>query len=144
MIKQDYLSRLIKEFSERVSISLDRALIKKDPQGVLDTEEAIGDLLELDPATVLVLEPESFALMVTLGGTGEVVASYIAYALQKVADAYGKDAHASANKEAQVNLQELASLRRAQAQALLASFGITEQSVPEELVKLDQAIKASE
>lgn len=144
MIKQDYVSRLIKQFSERVSITLNTALIKENPEGIGETEEAIGALLELDPNTLFALEPESFVLMVTLGGTGEMVSRHVAYALNKLADAYTKQAQKASNKVAKKSLQDVANLRRAQASALLASFGITSQEVPEELKKINQAIKDAE
>lgn len=144
MIKQDYITRLIKQFSERATFTLDKALIKKDPSGVGETEEAIGELLELDPNTVLSLEPDSFVLMVTLGGTGEMVSRHIAYVLDKVADAYLAQVSTSQSEQDRAALQELAALRRAQSAALLAHYGIAALEVPDDLATIDKAIKAVE
>lgn len=141
MIKRDYLQRLIEEFSKEVSISLREALINKDPDAIDATEDQIGKVLDLDAQTVLSLSPESFVTMVTLGGTGEALSTHIAYALNRIADGYSRQITSDLSEDERAELQSVATLRRQQAQALLAAFDQHASGVPNSLKDLDRELE---
>lgn len=141
MIQKDYLTRIIESFNKRVSITLKEALVTRSQEGIEETEEAIGDLLELDPKTVLALTPESFVTMVQLSGNGDVVGDYLAYALDGVADAYLLQLNGSMTEEQRDEIRSLAKLRRAQARGVALAFGIDRSGVPEPFRELDRDVQ---
>lgn len=140
MIKRDYLQQLIQSFTDTCKTTLENALVKREASGIPATEEAIGELLELDPQTLLSLAPESFVTMVTLGGTGEAISRHVAYALNRLADAYLLQINSDMDESARENLKNVAALRREQAAALLAAFDPTGAGVPEDFAAVDQEI----
>lgn len=125
MLERDYILELINQFVDGVSEALRRA-VAGDPSGTADVERQIGELLELDPSTALVLAPDSLVTMMVISGMADSVASYVRYALDRLATLYEREGN-----------DDLAGLRRLQAQAVAESFNCETDEVPEELVTLD-------
>ncbi|MDJ1120992.1 hypothetical protein QJ043_00055 [Olsenella sp. YH-ols2217] len=141
MIQKDYLSKIIESFNKQVNVTLKDALVVRSEEGIRATEEAVGELLELDAATVLALTPESFLTMVQLSGTGDVVGDYLAYALDGLADAYLLQLNGSMSEEQRAEVRAVAKLRRAQARAVALAFGIDRSGVPEPFRELDREVQ---
>lgn len=123
MLHRDYLTEVVGEFVQEVSRALRRG-VAGDADGVAEAERQVGDILELDPKIALSLAPDSLVTMVLLSGVGDSVASYIRYALDRVADLYEREGNT-----------DLAGLRRLQARAVGESFGC--EGVPAEFEELD-------
>lgn len=126
MLQHDYLMEIIQQFARAVSSALRRALAQKDEAAAQEVEAAVGELLQLDPQTAMSLAPGSLVTMMQLAGTGDVVSGYVAFSLNKLADAYDG-----------MGQQDVAQQRRAQAQAVADAFGASLDEVPEELRDLD-------
>lgn len=125
MLQRDYVLEIIGQFVEGVSRALRRAAAgEKD--GLVATEQEIGELLELDHATALSLAPDSLVTMMVLSGMGDSVAAYVCYALERLARLY----EAAGDEDA-------AGLRRLQARAVAESFGCDPSAPPAELAALD-------
>lgn len=125
MLQRDYVLEIIGQFVEGVSRALRRAEAgEKD--GLVATEQEIGELLELDHATALSLAPDSLVTMMVLSGMGDSVAAYVCYALERLARLY----EAAGDEDA-------AGLRRLQARAVAESFGCDPDTPPAELAALD-------
>ena len=125
MLQRDYVLEIVGQFVEGVSRSLRRAALgEKD--GLVATEREIGELLELDPQTALALAPDSLVTMMVLSGMGDSVASYVCYALDRLARLYERAGD-----------EDAAGLRRLQARAVAESFGCDPAEAPAELVALD-------
>ena len=90
-----------------------------------------GELLDLDGATALSLDASSLVTMMELSGIADSLASYVCYALLRVADAYEARGDAA-----------LAAVRRGQATAVSGAFLCELGSVPAELRELDEDIAA--
>lgn len=131
MLERDYITRIIETFSKSIVRALHITLVLEDYDGITEIEKAVGEALELDPTMLFALDPESFVTMMRLGGNGEALSDYVSYALEGLSDAY----RAEGNKEA-------AKLRRAQARAVAAAFGVSRNSVPKEFRDLDKEIQA--
>ncbi|MDO4536544.1 MAG: hypothetical protein Q4B54_00115 [Coriobacteriales bacterium] len=131
MLHRDYLLDVIEQFVSSVSRSLARALLQRDMDAAEEVEAAIADLVQLDPNTAMALAPESLVTMMMLSGTGDAVAGYAAYALNKLGDAYDR-----------MNQPELADMRREQAAAIANTFGANVNEIPEELRELDESLRA--
>lgn len=129
MLEHDYVLELISTFARAVARGLRRALGRGDAEGVAEVEQAVGDLLELDPETALSLAPDSLVTMMLLSGTGDALAGYVAYALRRLGDV-----------EERRGEGDLAGLRRAQARAVAESFGHEPDEVPEEFADLDDEL----
>lgn len=125
MLQRDYILEIVGQFVDGVSDALRRA-VAGQPDGVEGVERQIGELLELDPGTALALAPDSLVTMMVISGMGDSVASYVCYALDRLARVY----------EARGD-DELAGLRRLQARAVAESFQCDPADVPEELAPLD-------
>ena len=125
MLQRDYILEIVGQFVEGVSDALRRA-VRGEASGAADVERQIGDLLDLDAATALSLSPDSLVTMMVLSGMGDSVASYVCYALGRLADVYERDGN-----------DDAAGLRRLQAQAVAESFSCDPADVPEELAALD-------
>lgn len=119
MLQKDYILEIVGDFVEGVAKHLDAALAG-DAEATGEVEQDIAGLLDLDPEVALSLAPDSLVTMMVLSGMGDSVASYVTYALVRVADAY----------EAQGDA-DTAILRRAQATAVAESFGCDLTAVPE-------------
>ena len=126
MLHRDYLLEVIEQFVSTVSQALARALLERDLDAAVEVEEAIAELVQLDPETAMSLAPESLVIMMQLSGTGDAVAGYAAYALNRLGDAYERMGDA-----------ELASMRRDQALAVADAFGADINEIPEELRDLE-------
>lgn len=119
MFERDYIVEIVGEFARRVGLALRRAL-DGDQTGVADAEREVADLLELDPQVALALAPDSLVTMMVLSGMGDAVASYVCYALERVARLYDRAGD-----------EDLAGLRHLQAKAVAESFGCDPEDVPE-------------
>jgi hypothetical protein len=129
MLQRDYLLEVIARFVEALMRAFRLAIEKGDEQGCKQVEQAVADLLELDPDTFSVLAPNSLVQLMELSGIGESVSEYVGYALDRVADVY-EDMGDGATAE----------LRRAQAEAIEAAYGGDLTHVPEELDELDREL----
>ena len=130
MLERDYILELISQFVEGVAKAF-RRVADGDAAGTADVERQIGDLLELDPSTALALAPDSLVTMMVLSGMGDSIASYVCYALDRLATLYEREGN-----------EDLAGLRRLQARAVAQSFECDENDVPPELAELDEKIFA--
>lgn len=129
MLQHDYLLEIIGQFVQTVTRALLQVFRDRDFSAISEIEHSVAELLDLDEETAMSLSPQSLVTMMTLSGVGESVASYAAYALDKVADAYeleGDDAKAE--------------IRREQAAAIASAFNAGDE-VPEEFADLDAAIR---
>lgn len=126
MLHKDYLLEVIEQFVSSVTQALAQALLQRDLDAVDEVEAAVADLVQLDPETAMALAPESLVTMMMLSGTGDSVAGYAAYALNRLGDAYDN-----------MGQPELGQMRREQAAAIAASFGSDVNEVPEEFADLE-------
>jgi len=112
MLQQDYLMRLIVNLAIAMREALARSGGLSDTAGQrLHLEDAIGEAADMDPDVLLALAPESISTMLWLGNLNDSVAEYIVHALMLDANYLDEDGY-----------DELASLRRQQAQAIASSF----------------------
>lgn len=125
MLQRDYVLEIVDQFVEGVSDALRRAL-RGEAGATDDIERQIGELLDLDPGTALVLAPDSLVTMMVISGIGDSVAGYVCYALSRLATIYGRE-----------GADDLAGLRRLQARAVAESFGCDPSAPPAELAALD-------
>ncbi len=133
MLHRDYLLEVIDQFVSTVSRALSRALLERDLDAAAEVEEAVAELIQLDPDTAMSLSPESLVVMMQLSGTGDAVAGYAAYALNRLADAYERSGDAG-----------VAELRRGQAQAIASAFGADLDQIPEELREVEERLNLGE
>lgn len=133
MLQHDYIIGLIQEFAIAVSAALRRCFLERGEAGTQESgqevEAAVGRLIELDPETAMALSPSSLVTMIQLSGVGESVAGYVAWTLNKLADAYDRDGN------------PLASVRRAQATAIANEFGCDLSDCPEEFEDLEHELE---
>ncbi|MDO4806212.1 MAG: hypothetical protein Q4A07_03095 [Coriobacteriales bacterium] len=130
MLHKDYLLEVIEQFVSSVSQALARALLQRDLEAAEDVEAAVADLVQLDPQTAMALAPESLVTMMLLSGTGDSVAGYAAYALNRLGDSYQN-----------MGEYELAELRRDQANAIAESFGADLNQIPQEFAELEAQLR---
>lgn len=133
MLHKDYLLEIISRFVESVSVALKKALLERDLDAAQEVEDSVAALIDLDPNTAMNLSPDSLVTMLLLSGIGDSLASYVAYALDRVGDAYD-DAGDSAT----------ATLRWDQAEAVAESFGCDQNEVPPEFVELDVELSVAD
>ena len=126
MLHRDYLLEVIEQFVSTVSRALASALLERNFDAADEVEEAVADLMQLDRDTAMSLAPESLVTMMVLSGTGDAVAGYAAFALNRLGEAYER-----------IGEHELAEARKAQARAIADSFGASLDEVPEELRELN-------
>ncbi|MDO4797832.1 MAG: hypothetical protein Q4A01_07415 [Coriobacteriales bacterium] len=126
MLHRDYLLEVIEQFVNGISQSLVRVFVHRDLDAAQDVEEAVAELVQLDPETAMSLAPESLVTMMMLSGTGDAVAGYAAYALNRLGEAYERAGEV-----------ELGEARKAQAQAIADSFNADLDEIPQELRELD-------
>lgn len=131
MLHRDYLLEVIQQFVSSISQELARALLQHDIGAAEDVEAAVADLMQLDPSTAMALAPESLVTMMYLSGTGDAVAGYAAYALNRLGDAYEN-----------MGEHDLAQIRRDQAVAIAEAFGADLNDIPEELRPLEAQLNA--
>lgn len=129
MLQHDYLLEIIHQFVQTISSALLRAVVDHDETAAREVEAAVGELLQLDPETAMSLAPDSLVTMMQLAGTGDAVSGYVAYSLNRLAQAYdGMGKH------------DTAQLRRQQAAAVAQAFGANVDEVPEELRDLESSL----
>lgn len=132
MLQHDYIIGLIQEFGVAVSAALREAFhargAKQASESEQEVEQAIGQLIDLDPATAMALSPDSLVTMIDLSGVGESVAGYVAWTLDRLADVY------------EMHGDPLASVRRAQAAAVATQFGFDLSTCPEEFEDLEREL----
>ena len=130
MLHRDYLQQVIQQFVSTISHSLVRALLDRDLGAAEEVENAIAELVQLDPATAMALSPESLVVMMTLAGTGDAVSGYAAYALMRLSEAYDD-----------MGEHDLAALRADQAYAIADAFHGNVNEIPEELRALEERLR---
>lgn len=131
MLQRDYIVEMTRRFGEVLSKRLRAAMLDADPDAIHDLEDAVGNLLDLDGATALSLDPDSLVTMMELSGIADSLAEYVTYALLRIADAY----------EVRGSMG-IATARRQQAEAICKSFMVKYDHVPEEYRELDAEIAA--
>jgi hypothetical protein len=129
MLQHDYIIDLIQHFCAVVLPSLRAALLRRDRDSVVTVERAVGQVLDLDPDCAMSLSPESLVTMMQLSGVGESVAGYVAYALNRVGDAYESMGDATG------------ATRHAQAAAVASAFHWNLSTCPEEFEDLERELK---
>ena len=112
MFERDYLTRLFTNLAAAIRKTIFKE--NKDPRGSADTlEAAIGNATDIDGDALLSLAPESMASILQVTGTDPKVCGYIAHTLllesQYLTEA-GDD--------------DLAAIRRGQAEALAQAYGV--------------------
>ncbi len=133
MLHRDYLLEIIARFVESIMRALRHAVLEGNETSAQEVEDSIAALLDLDPQTAMNLSPDSLVTMMLLTGMGDSIASYVAYALDKVGDAYDTAGN-----------QEKAELRWDQAQAVAESFNCNMEDIPPEFAELDAELAAAE
>lgn len=133
MLHRDYLLEIIARFVDTVTVALRRALFDGKFEAAREVEDSIAALLDLDPATAMNLSPDSLVTMMLLSGMGDALAQYVSYALDRVGDAYDD-----------MGEEATARLRWDQAEAVAESFGVDQNTIPEEFADLEAEIEATE
>lgn len=128
MLQKDYILEIVGQFASGISRAL-RLAAKGDEDALTDVERQVAELVELDYETALSLAPDSLVTMMVLSGMGDSVASYVRYALDRVARLYERAGN-----------EDLAGLRCLQARAVAESFNCDDDDVPEELRALDEEL----
>ena len=126
MLQHDYILEVVGKFVESVAVALLGIFKRRDFTHIGEAENAVAELLDLDPETAMALSPESLVTMMRLSGVGDTVAAYAAYALRKVGEAYELEGDA-----------EVGALRIAQARAISQAFDVEEGEVPPEFAELE-------
>ena len=129
MLQRDYIMMLITQFVDAVTDPLLHAAVHQDLKSIHEAEHAVGDLLQLDPETALMLTPESLVTMMDLSGIGDTVEGYAAYVLNKLASLYERRGD-----------DKTSELRLAQARAVAVAFGWDLSNIPDELADLDRQL----
>ena len=113
MLEQDYLMRLLMQFFAAINRSIQREQEDEDPQDAADIlEQAIGQVTEMDGATLLSLSPDSIAQVMQVSGIDPNVTQFVARSMLLE----------SVYLEKGGNI-ELARVRDAQARAIASSYG---------------------
>ena len=133
MLHRDFLLEIITRFVDIVSVALLGAVRRHDVNSARDVEDSVAALLDLDPQTAMNLSPDSLVTMMILSGMGDSLASYVAYALDRVGDAYDD-----------MGDKRLAALRWDQAEAVAESFGCDQSQIPEEFAELEATLASEE
>lgn len=133
MLHRDYLLEIIARFVETVTAALRHAVLEGDELSAHEVEDSVAALLDLDPQTAMNLSPDSLVTMMLLSGMGDSLASYVAYALDRVGDAYDD-----------MGDHQRATLRWDQAQAVAESFGCDQSDVPEEFAPLELELSVAD
>lgn len=126
MLEQDYLMRIFLQFAEILRRSWFKARDEHDPKAAADMlENAVGDAVDIDGATLLSLAPESMAAILQVSGTDPRVTEYMARSLM-LASVYLREAGEDA----------VADLRLEQARALADAYGLELPDDPSEMAGL--------
>ena len=117
MLEQDYLMRIFLQFAEILRRSWFKARDEHDPKAAADMlENAVGDAVDIDGATLLSLAPESMAAILQVSGTDPRVTESV----------YLREAGEDA----------VADLRLEQARALADAYGLELPDDPSEMAGL--------
>lgn len=132
MIHKDYLEEILQNFSGKVRDALREIIEGNNSDGCEQAEQAIAQLLELNPSFALSLDPTSLVMMLKLNGVGYSVAHYVGYTLNLLSEVY-----------ARLENVPLSELRLAQAQALAQNFDFDVQECPVEFKDAVETLKLS-
>jgi len=136
MLQRDYLLEVISQFVEAIVRAMRLALFSENPverfEAIGDAEKSVASLLDLDADLALQLAPESLVTMMVLSGIGDSLASYVAYTLNLLGDAYED-----------MGESDTAAIRREQARAVGESFGCDPTEAPPELADFDAEVTAA-
>ncbi len=122
MLHRDYILELVNRFVEVLVRDFERIRAVGDTEAITEMEEAIAELVELEPVMLLSLAPESLATFVSLSPQADAVAPYLVWGLGRVAEAL--DA---------VGDGFTANLRRDQARAVADAMGIDAEALPDDV-----------
>ncbi len=125
MLHRDFLEEMIENFTREVVQHLPVAIQNGDKEAMDSTEASVARLLELDPSYALGLAPQSLVMMLQLNGVGYALASYAAYVLHRLSEAYAAQGDMAT-----------AELREQQAQAIATAFNYDLNEVPQGLEAL--------
>lgn len=130
-IRNDYLTDMIMRFAQTLTCGLEKSLTGAINGAAAQDgcEQVVGEVLDMDAQTALALSPASLVTMMQISAVDDRLAVYVAYCLERLAGlAEGAD-------------DALASVRRDQAQAVAAAYGIAAGTVPPEV---QQALAAQQ
>lgn len=125
MLERDYLEYMLGHFVETVVRALTHAQGSFNAEDVQAVEQEVADVIDLSRDAAMALAPDSLVTMIVLSEVGESMSSSLAFALNKVADLYE-----------QAGQEDLAGLRRLQAEAIAASFPPEKSELPRALAEL--------
>ena len=131
MLHKDYITEMTERFGDALTRWLKPAVLEGDLESIGGVEAAVAELMDLDAATALALDPASLVTMMSLSGIADSVAGCVSYALLRLGDAYDELGRAN-----------VAEVRRAQAEAIAGAFGAELGSIPEEYLDLERSIAA--
>ena len=129
MLERDYILMVITEFVRTVTEALRLSHFDRSEEAFQQVEAAVAELVGLDAQTAMSLSADSLVQVMVLSGVGAGVAGHAAYALDRLADEY-EDA----------GQEDVAEVRRAQAEAIAESFGWDLNQIPKELAELDDEL----
>ncbi len=89
--ENDYVMRLIEQMGGMIRRALERLRLGADEEPYELTEAAIGLALDMDPATVLRMSPQSLVSLIEIGNLDDRVVALIAEAIEVEAEAYQAD-----------------------------------------------------
>lgn len=127
MLQRDYLLELISNFCDAMHKLLGQCCIHHDEPSIKQAEAEIAEILQLDRETALSLSPDSLVTMMVLSGTSDSVASYVAYSLLRLSEAYAYHGKA-----------RLSQIRHDQAVAIAKEYQWNLAEVPEGMREFDQ------
>ena len=130
MLEHDYIQEIIDKFVQAVMEPIRRALLDKDLASAETVEHQIAEMMSLSVDTAMNLAPESLCTMMLLSGIGDSIAGYAAWSLLRLSEVY-----------AAAGMQDVADLRRAQAEAIGREFMYDISETPVEFEELDQEIR---
>lgn len=131
MLHKDYITEMTRRFGDVLTRWLKPAVVDGDLESIVGIETAVAELMDLDAATALSLDPNSLVTMMSLSGIADSVAGYVSYALLRLADGYDTLGNSST-----------AELRRTQASSVAAAFGAELGSIPQEYIDLERSISS--
>lgn len=113
MLEQDYLMRMLLQFFKAMVRSNEMIMEQKNPQDAADSlEDAIGNAVEMDGATLLSLSPESIAQIMRVTEIDPNITQFVARSML-LESVYLEQAGDTA----------LSQLRAAQARSIAAEYG---------------------
>lgn len=113
MITEDYLTRLFVTFIQALMKARSRAIDEEDMQGAADLlENAIGNAANMDASMFLNLAPESISQILQATDTDKEVTEFMARSLMQAAE-----------YRSQAGQNDLADLRKKQAEAIAKAYG---------------------